>query len=276
MQAENFWLLVKEGYGPQTGISIAHPDGLVAMLYSTQAAAEQAAADMFQPYPLGRLWEARILATRGYAGLLLDGQTPVFWATTSTSQPQPTHLAIPQGDDYLIVDGNGPTDLKRHHIQLWVDLPGFDRLSNEILLKQLPYYTYQPDQPLHEYLQAADALQLAPTTGALLTASDNYLEGVAFFTTAFAAEWFWEGYSVALTGEGETASQITTHADIPARLESLRDLPDEVAILLNPGRHRFYQGFFRRVDGQWYLITINGLWRVDAPFTLVHLARRSN
>lgn len=275
MNVRNVWLLVAPNQGPLTVISDAHPDGVVATLYSDRAVAEQAAIGDYYPLPLNSLWEARVVAGEGYAGLLLDGQTPLFWMTTDPDSPLPTHIAMPHGQTLVIVGESGVTELTEEDVVAWRNLAKFDQRTNATLLGNLPFYGYRPDMPLYEYLTDADNLTLAPTGGALLQQEQDARESVALFTTPFAAEWYWEQIGVRLSGEGEVAREIRSHDDLLTRLAQLTDLPAEFAIILNPGRHRFYQGFFRYLDHQWYLITINGLWHVASPFQLTQLAKRS-
>ncbi len=275
MNFSTLWLLVAPNLGPQTVISDAHPDGLVATVFSNQELAEQAATGDYYPLPLNSLWEARVLAGEGYAGLLLDRNTPVFWVTTDVSAPLPTHVAMPQGKTLLVIGAQGATTLTEADVTRWVNLPKFDQRTNSTVLGTSPFYGYRTDLPLYEYLPDPNALTLAPTGGALLQQEGDAQEAVAFFTTPFSAEWYWEQIGMRLSGEGEVAREITRHDSVAARLGDLIHLPEEVAIILNPGRHRFYQGFFRYLDNQWYLITINGLWHVAPPFQLTQVARRS-
>lgn len=275
MDIRNIWLLVAPNQGPQTIISDAHSDGLVATVFSDPDLAAQAATDDYYPLPLNSIWEARVLAGEGYAGLLLDRQTPLFWVTTDAHADLPTHVAMSHGKTVLIIGEQGVTTLTEEAVTPWVNLPKFDERTNSTVLGSLPFYGYRPDIALYEYLPDPDMLTLAPTGGALLQKAEDAQEAVAFFTTPFSAEWYWEQIGMRLSGDGEVAREIARHDTLSARLERLTDLPDDVAIILNPGRHRFYQGFFRYLDHQWYLITINGLWHVAPPFQLTQLARRS-
>ncbi len=275
MNLRNLWLLVAPTVGPYTIISDAHPAGVVATVFSDRALAEQAATGDYYPLPLNSLWEARVLAGEGYAGLLLDGQTPVFWVSTDPASPLPTHVAVPHARTILTIGEQGVTELTEDEVGIWQNLPKFDGRTNTTVLGNLPFYGYHPDMPLYEYLTDADSLTLAPTGGALLQQEGDARESVAFFSTPFAAEWYWEQIGVPLSGEEEVASEIVRQDHLLARLTALSDLPGDVAIILNPGRHRFYQGFFRYVDQQWYLITINGLWHIASPFRLTQLAKRS-
>lgn len=275
MNFSNVWLLVAPNVGPLTVISDAHPDGVVATIFSSQAAAHEAATGDYYPLLLHSLWEARVLAGEGYAGLLLDGQTPIFWKSTNPKSPLPTHIAVPHGSALLIVGEEGVTELTEGELEAWRNLPKFDQRTNNTLLGALPFYGYHADMPLYEYLTDAERLTLAPTGGALLQQEGDATEAIALFTTPFAAEWYWEQIGVRLSGEGEVAREIVRHDSLPTRLDALADLPSEVAIILNPGRHRFYQGFFRYLDHQWYLITINGLWHLSAPLQLTQVAKRS-
>ena len=275
MNIRNLWLLVAPTVGPYTVISDAHPDGVVATVFSDQALAEQSATGDYYPLPLNSLWEARVLAGEGYAGLLLDGQTPVFWMTTDPAAPLPTHVAMPYAQTLQVIGEQGITDLTEADVTAWRNLPTFDQRTNVALLGEFPFYGYHPDMPLYEYLTNDNALTLAPTGGGLLQQEGDARESIALFSTPFAAEWYWEQIGVRLSGEGEVAREIVRHDDLVARLDALSDLPPDVAIILNPGRHRFYQGFFRYLDQQWYLITINGLWHLAPPFRLTQLAKRS-
>lgn len=278
MQFTNWWLLVAPSYGPQVVISAVHPDGIVATLYSDEAAAHHAAAGTsFHPLRLNSLWDARVLAKEGYAGLLMDGEIPVFWVTTDPAAAEPTHLGLQQGAAFLVVDADGMTTLTRDDVTLWGDLAKFDNRTIATMLRNLPFWGYEADAPLYEYLPSPDQSELAPTVGALLHHEDENAaqESVALFSTTFAAEWFWDQIGVNLSGEAEHATEIRVHDDTFQRLTELEDLPDDVAIILNPGRHRFFQGFFRRADDQWFLVTINGVWRVDPPFTLTQVAKRT-
>lgn len=278
MQLTNWWLLVAPSFGPQVVISAVHPDGIVATLYSDETAAHEAAAGTsFHPLKLNSLWDARVLAKEGYAGLLMDGEIPVFWLTTDPDAQEPTHLGLRQGAAFLVIDAQGMTTLTRDDVTLWGDLAKFDNRTITTLLRGLPFWGYEVDSPLYEYLPDRDQPELAPTVGALLRPDEDNgaQESVALFTTAFAAEWFWDQVGVTLS-EGEThALETHRHDDTFLRLTDLEDLPDDVAIILNPGRHRFFQGFFRRADDQWFLVTINGVWRVESPFTLTQVAKRT-
>jgi hypothetical protein len=275
MNLRNLWLLTAPTVGPYTVISDAHPDGVVATIFSTQELAFQAATGDYYPLALNSLWQARVLAGEGYAGLLLDGQTPVFWVTTDTESPLPTHVGMPHGKSMLVIGEEGVTDLTEAEVGAWRNLPKFDQRTNTALLGAFPFYGYHPAMPLYEYLTDDNALTLAPTGGSLLQQEGDARESVALFSTPFAAEWYWEQIGLPLSGDGDVAREIVRHDDLVVRLDALTDLPTDIAIILNPGRHRFYQGFFRYLDRQWYLITINGLWHLAPPFQLTQLAKRS-
>lgn len=281
-QLQQVWLVVAEGGGSLALISPFHAEGVVAPLYSSREGAEaggaRAARGGFSAHPVPSLWQViPLLAEQGFAGLLLDEQIPLFFVAERTRATHPTHLAIPQGEDFLIVDEAGPTALRRTEVHSWHDLAAFDRLSIRWLLgSQLPFLDYEPAQPLVEYLPNGDP-HLIPETGMLLAADPILREAIALFSSPYAAEWYWESRAdVRFTGEGTYPQQLAVHRDVVARLESYEPLlPPHAALILNPGRHRFYQGFFRRAEERWYLVTINGLWSVESPFRCTQLAPRA-
>lgn len=281
-ELQQAWIVVAESGGSLALISPFHAEGVVAPLYSTRERAEaggaRAARGGFSAHPVPSLWQViSILAEQGFAGLLLDEEVPLFFVTEQPEAARPTHLAIPQGNDFLIVGAAGPTALSRTEVQPWSDLAAFDRLSIRWLLgSRLPFLDYSPTEPLVEYLPDGDP-QLVPETGMLLAADGAVREALALFSSSNAAEWYWESLTDArFTGEGKYPQQLAVHRDVVARLEAYAPLlPPHAAIILNPGRHRFYQGFFRRMEQRWYLVTINGVWRVEPPFRCTQLATRT-
>ncbi len=275
------WLVVAQDGAALARISPVHAEGLVAPLYTARDAAEEAARDAagdrrFAAHPAPSLWQvAQLLAEQGFAGLLLDDQIPLFFLADQPDAALPTHLAIPQEETFLIVGADGPTSLQPQDLHPWSDTERFDRLAIAWLLgPQMPFLSYEEGMALVEYVPGGEP-QVTEDLGLLLPVSGAQRSALPLFSTPYGAEWYWENMvSAPLTGEGEWAEQIVAHADVPGMLAArARALPD-AALVLNPGRHRFYQGFFRQADGVWYLVTINGVWLVEAPFRCTQVARR--
>lgn len=278
IQLRETWLVLTEAGIAQALISPAHAEGLVTALYTTREAAEAAAArdpkGQFVAQAVPDLWPVlRLLAEQGVAGLLLDEQLPLFWAAEQPDSPAPTLLAVPTGDDYLLLDESGPSARRWDEVVPWRNLAAFDRRSIRWLLGEaLPFLGYGPDQPLYEYLPA-DVPQLVPDRGALLTEDPGLRETVALFSDAYAARWYWQANTGLRLAEDDP--RLALHEDGVERLDDLAaELPPHVGLILNPARHRFYQGFFRQAGGQWFLATINGLWLVEPPFRCGRVARR--
>jgi hypothetical protein len=94
---------------------------------------------------------------------------------------------------------------------------------------------------------------------------------VALFSVPYAAEWYWGGHE---QREINSSGAVVQPPDVVDLLDERALEYPESDVVLNPGRHRFYQGFFRRAGEEWFLITINGVWRVEAPFRCAQVARR--
>ncbi len=258
-------------------ISPLHAEGVVAPIYTSRQAAETAAAyypelGNFAPYPMLPLWEAaQLLAAQGFAGLLVDEQLPIFFVTTAPNSDLPTHVALPQGDDFLILDEAGVTPLGRADVVVWKDLDAFDRQSIRWMLRdRLPFLGYEEDMPLWEFLDNGEPQPLIEQP-VLIEAKGEPGAAMLLFSDDFAAEWYWQSVADPSLGDRDEGD-IVAHDDIVSLLEA-RAQPG-LALLLNPGRHRFYQGFFRKAGDTWYLVTINGVWRIEPPFRCTQLARR--
>ncbi|MDQ4077061.1 MAG: hypothetical protein M3220_12535 [Chloroflexota bacterium] len=258
-------------------ISPVHAEGVVAPVYSNRDMAEEVAQSHselgeFAPYPMPPLWEAaRLLATQGFAGMIVDERIPLFFVTVEPSSELPTHVAIPKADDFQIVDEVGETPLGKANVALWNDPEAFDQQSIAWVLRaRLPFAGYEENMPLFEYLPRGRP-QPVDDKGALLEEAEAVQDAVALFSSAFAAEWYW---SVLMdeASEEEAREAIVAHHDVVSLLET-RARPHR-ALILNPSRHRFYQGFFRQADERWYLVTINGVWRIEPPFRCIQVARR--
>jgi hypothetical protein len=271
-----FWLVLTDEGHSLALVSAVHAEGVVAPLYSTREAAEQAARKNpgvrnLAAYPAPPLWEtARLLAAQGFAGLLLDEETPLYFVTNEPGAPLPTHIAVPEGESLVLVDDGGLTALQKEDVELWADLDAFDLLSIAWLLgPTLPFLDYQEDMLLSEYLAQGEP-RLTTDRGMLLDFEPER-EAVALFSAHYAAEWYWGSRQ---EGGLDSSGEIVQHPDIVDVLDERALQYPDGDFVLNPGRHRFYQGFFRAVDGTWLLVTINGVWRVEPPFRCIQVARR--
>lgn len=274
--------LVASGEGQALAmISQAHAEGLACPLYTSEAAAGDS-VERHAPLPLQRLpapplWPlSQLLAEQGFAGILVDEEVPLYFVTTEAGSTLPTHVALPDGETLIYLGPAGVEDLDPLSTVLWSRPEAFDRLSIRWLLGAArPFGGYEAGMALFEYAPNGVARTI-PERGMLLPADEQGVGSVALFSTAFAAEWYWEHVVEApLTGAGPHARELQQHLDTVARLEAIAATAPEAAIILNPGRHRFYQGFFRRVEGIWLLITISGVWRLAPPFDAHLLARRT-
>ncbi|MBA3532110.1 MAG: hypothetical protein H0T73_09345 [Ardenticatenales bacterium] len=279
-QLRQLWIVQRETGHVLALISPTHVLGMAAPLYTTWDAATDAVARHCLPlmtHPAPPLWQvARLLAEQGFAGLLIDESFPLFFVTTEPASDLPTHIAVPQDDGFFLIGEQGPTSLGPSDVQPWVNQSTFDRLSMMwVLGETIPFVGYQEDMRLIEYLPDG-VPEILADKGLLLEAEQRGNGSIAFFSTPHAAEWYIENYTDALlTGEGEFAEQLVAHDALLERLEESYAALPHTALILNPGRHRFYQGFFRRVDGVWFLITINGIWLMTPPFRCTRVARRS-
>lgn len=272
------WLVLSATGRSLALMSPLHAEGVVAPLYRRREDAEQAAhyyaeiAD-WRVLPVPELWQAvQLLAQQGFAGLLVDEQIPLFWMTTQLQADAPTHLALPQEDGLLLLlDADGPTPLDAAQAAAWRDLERFDRLSIIWMLRDtLPFAGYEENMPLWEFLPP-DGPKALLDKGALLADDSAHHAALPLFTTRFAADWYWQNIAHAPAPLVQAA--LTPHDDVPLLLDARHE--PELALILNPGRHRFYQGFFRLIDNDWYLITINGVWHIDPPFDCTQVARRA-
>lgn len=266
------WLLLDAAEQPLGIVSPAHVLGVVTPLYSSQAQAEAAlaqhplATEVRAAPPLLPL--AQQLAALGFAGLLLDESVPLFFVTTRPGSEHPTHVAIPREQDFLLV---GASEASQAEVAPWVNQGAFDHLAIHWLLgESLPFVGYVPNMPLFELLPEDEPLLLTEP-GLLLEGSSALTESLALFSSEFAAEW----YLGQLLGHPLEGDEILGHHDLPRRLAQLQEAAPHAALLLNPGRHRFYQGFFRQIDEAWFLVTINGVWHVAPPFSCTRVARRT-
>lgn len=273
-QLNQGWLVLEPGGQVLAVISPVHAEGLAAPLYTDRQGAEQMAQGEMTVHPMPPLWEtARLLAAQGFAGMMVDDHLPLLFVTTEQGSALPTHVAIPQAADFLVVGPQGETALGKEDVALWLAPELFDRLAIERLLgDELPFAGYEPDMALWEYLPGD---QPQPTTdrGVLLPPEGDRARAVALFSAEFAAEWYWQSLLGDLPPELPPVSEeLCPHDDIVALLEarSRTGLP----VILNPSRHRFHQGFFRKLEAHWLLVTINGVWRVEPPFHCVQVARR--
>ena len=217
----------------------------------------------------------------------------------------PTHVGIRAGGGWTIlgadvpgdgagepVDGaEGPGDRAGRAVEVamdelvpWHDFARLDPLTRQ-WMGEGPFPIHRPDAPLYEVrspdglvvrLDGADLLgPYVSTQGAITLFSERDLaESLLAYVRRggpFRVARFEPGRRQVelIAGASAEACEIVEIVDLPARLERhLAEGGPFLDIGLNSPGHRFIEGYFFRGGDGWYLRTITGNWRIEAPFRL--------
>lgn len=278
----SYYIRNSETHEPLPFISNYHLDGVVIPLYTVADRAQQVARAMAETYEVDAevvqiqgQWDFLLgCAMYGFAGTLLDDGNAIHYynrlsdldrSSPSLMYMRLTHKGAQSKGFYFNI--MGPTEIVPDTVIGWVDYNRFDKASNAHHLR---------GAPLPEDI---DAHAIADAPGGLCTFPDGATFLGPYVSVNYAVPVFsgriWAVYFARLHGlippnsDEETVRELNQRRflDRVDLLEFLDEMESQygrfVDIGLNPGCHRFRQGWFFKEGNTWFLETIAGVWQLQ-------------
>lgn len=295
--SRGFYVESEENGDPFPMVSDYHREGVIVIVHSSRARADELAAQLSDAYEqkgkvkaISSLWDTVTqLARRGIAGLMLDGYHPIFFmnrlSDMNRALPTVGRLGLRQSqeaigptllEDFLYFGVRGPTKVEESSLVPWHNFRALDAMSVRWMLHErplpeslLPYTILSGSQITDEDpADVSNRLVLFHDGATLLGPYVSDMGAVPVFSAHEWADFFGLCHGI-LEDRGEGCVP-TGDIDVQPIKGNFTDFLDAiyaqhsvfVDIGLNPTCHRFRQGYFFNRDGDWFLRSLAGVFRL--------------
>lgn len=296
--SRGFYIESEENGDPLPMISNFHRDGVVVVISSSRERANDLAEELSEAYQqkatvraISSLFDTVVqLARRGIAGLLLDGDHPIYFMNrlSEMNRSLPTVGAIglrklnddlPERlnfRDYLHFGVRGELNLEHISLVRWHNFRALDAMSVKWILGERPLpetllpYTIRSDAQVAEVVETGcpGVLTLFHDGATLLGPYVSDMGAVPIFSGEVWATFYGQIHHF-LENHGGGWVPSDNHSVQPIKGELVNflneiyaDHSSVVDIGLNPCCHRFRQGYFFYRDGCWFLRTLAGVFKI--------------
>lgn len=295
--SRGFYIESEDNGDPFPMVSDYHREGVIVIVHSSRAKADDLALQLSEAYnqkgkvkAISSLWDTVIeLARRGIAGLMLDGYHPVFFTNrlSDMNRALPTvgSLGVRQESEVVgpaLFEGllyfgvRGPTKVEETSLVPWHNFRALDAMSVRWMLGDNPLpetllpYTILSGEPTTEVNPSdlGNRIVLFRNGATLLGPYVSEMGAVPIFSSQVWAEFFGlcDGFLENKDGKCVPIGDLSVQ---PVK-RKFTDFLDAiyaqhsifVDIGLNPTCHRFRQGYFFNRDGDWFLRSLAGVFKL--------------